>query len=229
MQQQSKVEVDVVESHITVIVPPTNGTPQVGDANQFLFDHPHPLVKQWIMVPDKHTLNVVWIRKRALPVQFYYCGPGITIIPIDQGTLSQPSILVGVQHGDSKLCHVTHLPPITTMYVQRFNMSGEVFYARRLLTNSGKFASKYWGVHHLTTGVAVHECADDCAAGALERVSLAMAKRGITEEALSERLLKFSGGHTMLWKDYLLTRTEPLSAFDAGHRDVIKARKGVSR
>lgn len=225
MQQYTDVQIEVLESHIAVSVTLSNEAPRVGDANQILFDHPHPLVNQWLLLPDNYVGGVVWMRKRTRPFQLFYCGPGVTNIPIDQATLPEPSICMRLYDGATKHQRVVSLPTITTLYVRKF--MDEIFYARRLLTVNGTFSSKYWGVHHLATGIGLHPCADDCAAGALERVSSEMLRRHVTEEQLKARLAKFAGDPTMLWEGYIETMTKPLSAFDASHRAAIKLRRGA--
>ncbi len=223
MQQHSNVSIEVLESHIAVSVLASDEPLHVADANQVLCDHPHPLVNQWIMLPDNHMSGVVWIRKRNRPFQLFYCAVGVTTMMIDQPTLPEPSISIRRIDGAAKHERLVDLPPISTLYVRRF--MDEIFYARRLLTNGGTFSSKYWGVHHLETGIGLHPCASDSAAAALGRVSLELLSHRTTEEDLKRRLEPFRHDPTISWEDYLKMRTQPLSAFDARHRAVIKARR----
>ncbi len=225
MQQHSDVTIEVLESHIAVTVEFSNEPLHVADANQVLCDHPHPLVNQWIMLPDNHMSGVVWIRKRTRPFQLFYCAAGVTTIMIDQPTLPEPSISIRIYDGATKHKRLVGLPPITTLYVRRF--MDELFYARRLITVGGAFNSKYWGVHHLETGIGLHSCASDSAAAALGRVSLEMLGRRTIEEDLKCRLEPFRHDPTILWEDYVKTRTEPLPAFDAAHRAAIKSRRST--
>lgn len=231
---QANVEVEVLESHIAVSVPTddSEGLTLVGDANQVLIDHPNEMVNQWRLMPDTKVPGVVWIHRRCEPLQLFYCGPGVTCMPIDQSTLENPAIStrlppIGKARGQTakreNRRRLVDMPFIGGLYVRR--LLGHVFYARRLLTSRGTFTSSSWGVQHLESGLSLFECADDCAASALRRVLGQLSVRKVTAEQLDKWVVPWLNNSMMTWDDYVPLISKAFGEFDRMHHGYIKARK----
>ena len=230
LQVNRRVYVEVLESHIGVTLSVGSGKPLLGDANAFLQQHANELVKQWVLTASSQD-DVVWLRKRRLPLVQHYCGEGKTDVQID-GQMDDPELKMLVRPsaklGGSVL--VT-LPASNSIYVRE--VDGEWYFARRLCietraTGAFGFNSKIWGVNHLGSGTGLTEAVNVSPAAALKSIEGLMIIHGFSGTRVKEEAARLSAlARKMGWEDFTLKYPDALPWIDRGNRQHRELRRKV--